>query len=319
MIDRLGRLWGKKEASELRERMEDLERENERLKRRIKSLNERGEDPAGVRAENLVWIFGAGRTGSTWLARMLGELTRANTEDRRNAFWNEPWVGTLFDPYSLRLEGPIRRKGKGFILSRHHEKTWLKSLRMFVLDGAAARFPDLGAEDLLVIKEPGGSAGAPLLMAALPESRMVLLVRDPRDVVASQVDAHAEGAWMAAKKPEDPLLTATSAAERYARNVAAAKTAYEAHTGPKTFVRYEELRRDTLGTMNRVCRELGMDDNGLEEAVEKHAWKNVPQEEKGAGKFYRKATSGGWREDLTPEQVRAVEKITAPFLEEFYP
>ena len=31
-----------------------------------------------------------------------------------------------------------------------------------------------------------------------------------------------------------------------------------------------------------------------------------------------KATPGGWREDLTPEQARVVEKVTGPLLREFY-
>jgi hypothetical protein len=56
----------------------------------------------------------------------------------------------------------------------------------------------------------------------------------------------------------------------------------------------------------------------LARSIEKHSWENIPQEEKGEGKFYRKATPGGWREDLTPEQVEIVERITAPVLEEFY-
>jgi hypothetical protein len=28
---------------------------------------------------------------------------------------------------------------------------------------------------------------------------------------------------------------------------------------------------------------------------------------------------GSWREDLTPEQVRTIERITAPLLNEYYP
>ena len=44
-----------------------------------------------------------------------------------------------------------------------------------------------------------------------------------------------------------------------------------------------------------------------------------PRGKKGPDKFYRKATPGGWREDLTPEQARTVERITAPLLEDFYP
>jgi hypothetical protein len=53
--------------------------------------------------------------------------------------------------------------------------------------------------------------------------------------------------------------------------------------------------------------------------VEKHSWESIPEEEKGEGKFYRKATPGGWREDLTPGQIEAVERITAPLLKELYP
>lgn len=62
-----------------------------------------------------------------------------------------------------------------------------------------------------------------------------------------------------------------------------------------------------------------MDDEQLERAVEKRSWENIPEEEKGEGKFHRKATPGAWREDLTAEQARMVEEITAPLLEEFYP
>jgi hypothetical protein len=56
----------------------------------------------------------------------------------------------------------------------------------------------------------------------------------------------------------------------------------------------------------------------LVRAVEKHSWENIPAKKKGGGKFYRKATPGGWQEDLTPRQIEQVERITAPLLEEYY-
>ena len=85
-------------------------------------------------------------------------------------------------------------------------------------------------------------------------------------------------------------------------------------------VRYEDLRTNTLETMKRIYSTLGIsiDEGELARVVEKHSWENVPEENKGDGKFYRKATPGGWREDLTPEQARIVEKVTAPLLAEFY-
>ncbi len=110
-------------------------------------------------------------------------------------------------------------------------------------------------------------------------------------------------------------------AETYRQSVENAKLAYDAHKGPKVLVRYEDLRADALGEMRRIYSSLGIpaDERDLSEAVEKHAWENVPEEEKGEGKFYRKATPGAWTEDLTTEQARIVEKVTAALLKEFYP
>jgi hypothetical protein len=272
--------------------------------------------PDGIKPANLVWIFGAGRTGSTWLARMMEEM-------EGQTVWFEPWVGAFFDPGNVQLD----RGGKHFILAPRYKQVWLKSIRNFVLDGANARFPRLAEKDYLVIKEPGGSGGAKLLMEALPQGRIVLLVRDPRDVVSSWMDAFKEGSWQDERKgggrkqtAERQVEYAKKVARRYLRNVGEAKKAYEEHAGYKTLVKYEDLRSDTMGAMKRMYSELGIPVNEQELArvVEKHSWDSIPEESKGEGKFYRKASPGGWRQDLTPEQVKAVERITAPLLEELY-
>jgi hypothetical protein len=170
------------------------------------------------------------------------------------------------------------------------------------------------------------------MMEALPESRMILLARDPRDVVASSMDAKGEGGWNYENNKKlylegrwkssskNPDAFAKERARRYLEGMGKAKEAYDAHEGPKVLVRYEELRSDTLGTMKRLYSALGIavDEEELERVVEKHSWENIPEEEKGEGKFYRKATPGGWREDLTPEQVHFVEEATRPLLENFY-
>ncbi len=279
----------------------------------------------GIRPENIIWMFGTARTGSTWLAFMMEGL-------EGHTVWREPYVGDLFGRLYYNWVGEKHSKTKHFILGERQKETWLKSVRAFVLSEAGARFPEDANGGYLVIKEPNGSIGAPLMMQALPESRMIFLVRDPRDVTASAVDAAKKGSWLYKRKieegagrvkvfnmQEDALVEST--ATKYLQNVGNSKEAYEAHKGHKVLVKYENLLADTLGTMKRIYSQLGIevDQGELERAVEKHSWENVPEEEKGEGKFHRKATPGGWREDLTEEQAQTVERITAPLLEEFYP
>jgi hypothetical protein len=278
-----------------------------------------GHSAGGVSPENMIWIFGTGRTGSTWLAAMM-------EEPEGHEVWFEPRVGTIFDPQRFQRHG-----GKHFILASQYKDVWLRSIRNFILDGANARFPEL-AGGYLAVKEPGGSVGSGLIMEALPESGMVLLIRDPRDVVASWLDATRKGGWQTRRRGEGgrraeslaetkPNAFVRRHADAYLQHVGSARRAYEAHAGRKVVVRYEDLRADTLGTMKHMYGELGVpvEEARLAEAVEKHSWESIPEEEKGQGKFYRKATPEAWREDLTRRQVKTVERITAPLLEEFYP
>jgi Sulfotransferase domain len=292
-----------------------------RLQARLEGMDAQDK---GVKPENIVWIFGSGRSGSTWLRSMMDDLDR-------HQLWEEPMVGKLFgDFYDRSMESELHRPD--FIMSNATRKGWIKALRNFVLECANYTHPRLGADAILVVKEPNGSMGSELLMEALPESRMILLVRDPRDIVSSMLDGARRGGWMFERKENEdwkrrampdknPDNFVRNRSRKYLQHAGAAKRAYDAHGGPKVLVRYEELRSDTTGTMKRIYSTLGIevDETELEGVVEKHSWESIPEEKKGQGKFYRKATPGGWREDLTPKQAEAVERVTAPLLKELYP
>jgi hypothetical protein len=276
----------------------------------------------GVSPENIVWIFGTGRSGSTWLGSMMGGLSGC-------AMWNEPLVGNLFGNFHyFRVGG--RKQGRQYILGEPYKETWLGPMRDLILGGAAARFPEVIGGGYLIIKEPNGSIGAPLLMEALPESRMIFLIRDPRDVVASSMDARSEGSWLSERreaqrrtsKPDrNPNVYVRMRANSYVQQIEKTWQAYRAHGGRKVMVRYEDLRADTLKTIKRIysALEIPVEEAELARSVEKNSWENIPEEEKGEGRKRRKAKPGGWREDLTARQVEIVEDITAPLLNEFYP
>ena len=309
------------ELARVREQLEAREQEIAGLRRRLAAPAPRS---GGVDPEKVVWIFCSNRSGSTWLSSMMGEI-------EGHQVWNEPLVGKLFgDLYYVGAAG--HQKVKHYILGDFHKGSWLDSIQSFVLSEAGARFPEVAEKGYLIIKEPNGSIGAPLLAEAMPASRVIFLVRDPRDVAASGLDAARKGSWQyenaadrgwkrEALADNQPDVWVRRRAQNYVRHAGKAKEAYEAHKGPKALVRYEELRDDTLVTMERLYTTLGIEVGGadLVRAVEKHSWENIPEKEKGQGKFYRKATPGGWREDLTPDQVAIVEQVSAPLLKEFYP
>jgi hypothetical protein len=302
-----------------------------RQKREIAALQtvlarrEAGEE-VGIRPENVVWVFGSGRTGSSWLTFMMGGLPD-------HTRWNEPLIGYLFG-HLYYERGWTRQDAKHFILGDDYEETWLDSIRSLVLNGGLARFPERAENGYLVIKEPHGSMGAPLLVKALPESRMIFLVRDPRAVAASNLDAHRQGSRPSQRRrakrselfekktqaDERPDAYIRSHARTYLQDIRFTKQAYEAHKGRKVLVRYEDLRADTLGTMKRIYStlEIPVDEAELARVIEKHAWENIPEDEKGPGKIRRKASTKGWKEDLTPNQVEIVERENAEILDQFY-
>jgi hypothetical protein len=293
------------------------DREISRLRARL-ATGDSHDTIGGIPPEHFIWVFGVARTGSSWLGAMMGDL-----DD--HATWYEPYVGDVFG-YAYYMRAGEQQRGRGdYILGDPYRGAWIRSLRTFVLEGADARFPELGENGYLVVKEPNGSVGAPLLVEALPESRMILLVRDPRDVVASLLAAQREGSWGAAGEDAladtDPDEFVQQRARMYNASFGKAWEAYEVHTGRKVAIRYEDLRYNAFGELEKVYSSLAIpiQEEQLRRVVEKHAWENIPERQKGPNKPRRKAKPGGWREDLTLEQARMVEEITTPIMNEFYP
>lgn len=260
---------------------------------------------------DLVWIFSSGRSGTTWLMRLLAASLDAQK-------WNEPRIGRMLNTF-IKKEG--WRPGGEHLLSAPTRKAFLAGIRAFVQAAVREKY---GTHGLVVIKEPNGSTAAPLLSEALPDSRLILVMRDLRDVVASSFDGKKPGSWQntAGQKwsGEDPLQFTRQLTRNAVNDLEGAVAAYDSHLGPRALVRYEDLVADTTGTMAKLLTDLDLPfkERKVAKAVRDLAFDSVSEDKRGPGKFFRKATPGSWREDLTPEQVAIVEKRGRAILDRFY-
>src|SRR5918992_2424139 len=77
-------------VAQLKQELEEKDRENAKLRTQLLAGGD--DTPVGVKPENMIWIFGAIRSGSTWLRSMMGDLGR-------HRVWEEPGVGRLFGEF----------------------------------------------------------------------------------------------------------------------------------------------------------------------------------------------------------------------------
>jgi Sulfotransferase family len=279
-----------------------------------------------VLERKLVWMMGSPRSGSTWLMYLLEEPPRV-------AVLQEPLIGLhlgLFASYIVEngegtLAAGLRmrdlRDDDRYFFSERHRSDWAPALRKLVLRGLAPHAPRRSR--YLVVQEPNGSEGADLLMAVLPRSHLLFLLRDGRDVVDSVLDAYAPGSWLddafgVAQQLDGPARRRLieREAQRWVARTEITCRAFEQHPpARRLLVRYEDLLADTPKELRSIYSWLGLTVPGdLQQRVDERAFSALPDTARGPGKFQRAATPGLWRENLAPDEQALCEKVMGPTL-----
>jgi hypothetical protein len=284
------------------------------------------------RGDDISWILGSSRSGSTWLLRMLGEIDGVATIDDPHighhlGSWRPislAWAAARDEP-DLKLLSEVKRGKRSYFFNERYESAWRPALRELI----AARFSAEADERCpdgrkgIVVKEPGSQA-ADLLLSLFPRSNLIFLLRDGRDVVDSWIDAYDSGSWAIEEGAFEATPDGREALVRWLARVWAFRTgtvreAFDAHDPERrVLVRYEDLLADPARELRRICEVVGVapdDPRALDAIADRNSFDALPDAGTGSGKEQRAAQPGGWRENLTRSEREAMHEALGDELE----
>jgi len=267
-----------------------------------------------VLEKNLVWILASPRSGTTWLATEL-------LSDYTDCF-HEPLIGQHLGwtkPSGLnqvrRID--IEKNRPHYFFSEKYRFIWQLYLKKLILHRIYFQFPTL--EKKIVIKEPNGSIGADIISQCLPNSKIIVMIRDGRDILASQLTALSKGGYAAAAdKNFEPLSGGRKShfikeqSIRWVELVDILMKAYQSHSDDsRLLLRYESLRENTKTELKNIFKflDININETELEKIVSKYSFENLSSESKGIGTTRQFAIAGKWKEVFSSGEQKIIENI----------
>jgi hypothetical protein len=272
-----------------------------------------------ARSREIVFIIGAGRSGTTWLHLMMGSHAAIATGQESQVF-NE-YLAPLYRRWEAELAWPateqVRKHGISSYLT---EAEFVGLLRRFALDVLGKVFSDKPGATHILEKSPNNSFHIDLIRRCFPEARFIHVIRDGRDVATSMLMAgEGWGRSWAPTRVEDAALEWRAAV----RGALRAKDAGRNYTE----VRYEDLLANGEAELVRLFDFVGIQVSP-EEARETYARFSFDKlkagdysrsvfanpglspasgtrERKEPPGFFRKGVSGDWQNLFRGADLRA--------------
>lgn len=258
--------------------------------------------------EQLVFIIASPRSGTHWLQRMIASAS--------------PQIVTgpesfLFGHYiAPQLVSWKNDKGLKTGLSVYFtENEFFNQLRNYWYDLLKTITGKLKPNQLYLDKTSSNALVAPDIKQLFPKCKMIHVIRDPRDTIASL--HHARKTW--ASYHDDPDTTSVYI-DMWKQSVNNAQEIKKSSaTNEFIEVRYENLLNNTQQELKKVLSFLNIkiSDKKISKIIQDHSFKNIKQgkgykltlkgevggkkgkiwqEPKG---FFRKGKVGSWKKDLT--------------------
>ena len=269
--------------------------------------------PAGV-----VWLASYPKSGNTWLRILLSNLLEdgdapqdINDLRLRNGIAADRWT---FDDLTLLESRLLRDDEVERLCPAVHDA--------FAAECAAAAFVKVHNAYVRL------DDGMPLLGRC--GRAAVYLVRDPRDVAVSYAFHNDCDLARAIADLNNPAHALEGKRHQQTRQRLLdwgghAASWLDQSDLPVHLLRYEDLLADTAAAFGRVLDFLGVtaDADRIVRAARHADFSELQRQERrggfaervGSAPFFRRGQAGGWRECLTPAQVRAIEDAQGPAMD----
>ena len=269
---------------------------------------------------NIVFVVGAGRSGTTWLHMMLGAHPAIATGQESQIFQN--YLRRIQEQWRRELEYPetdeLRKHG---ITSYIDEAKLTELMRQFATGVFESVLNAKPGASVFLEKSPNNSFNIDLIIRCFPDARFIHVIRDGRDVVTSMLAAKESwGRQWAPKNAADAAIEWQQAVTESCRLKNLAKCYME--------VRYEDLLSNGNDELARVFEflDLRLEIPQVSEIYERFSFKKLRENQyerdvfmnpgvasaSGTAKrpeprgFFRKGIAGDWKDYLSDTQLQEI-------------
>lgn len=281
-----------------------------------------------------IWLSSYPKSGNTWFRLLLANL-RVDRPADINRLPTEPALASArapFDRVTLVASGLLTPDECDLIRPAAYRA-------MARIDDPEEDAGAAGIDDTIFVKTHDGwthnAAGEAMLGGADAAAGAILIVRDPRDIVASLAHHNAAPYDAAIGFMADPAARFADRADSQPSQLRQIVTDWSGFQAswldqrdiPVHLIRYEDLHADAAGELARALAFVGVAVSAAEcaRAAEFAHFGRVRDQEKRLGfgeaprpqlatSFFRRGAAGGWHDELSPDQVARVEAAHAAMM-----
>ena len=235
---------------------------------------------------------------------------------------NEPLIGKHIacilgnnSPFFRTLDESKNRKD--YFFCDEFNKTWIFFLRKLILNRIHAQFQDL--ETPIIIKEPNGSIGGDIISKALPNSKIIIMLRDSRDIIHSDFALNSKdgfttktGRILKPIQEKNRLNQIKQRSKIWNSLIEILLNTFKNHSSDLRYmIKYEELRTNTFSELKKLYQfiDITFSDDILYKIIEKYTFENLSIESRGIGTEKQFAKIGIWKENFTSLEISTLNEI----------